>query len=91
MIRVLRVAVCLVVFILLCDLGRPVGVLILIKNVHFFNIFSRLGRFIQVFGQLKEWLILELHNMIKLAPILACPIVLILLCDLRRHGVPLKH
>ena len=81
MIRVLRVAVCLVVFILLYDFG----------HVHFFNIFSRLGPFIQVFGQFKEWLILELHNMIKLAPILACPIVLILLCDLRRHGVPLKH
>ena len=92
MIRVLRVAACLVVFILLCDLGRSAG-----RSAHtyqkrsLFNIFRRLGLFIQVFGQVKEWLLLELHKMIKLAPILACPILLILLCDLGRHEVALKH
>ena len=41
--------------------------------------------------QVKEWLILELHTMIKGSHILACQIVFILLCNLSRQGGVLKH
>ena len=40
------------------------------------SIFSRLGPFPQIFGQVKEWLILELCEMIKVPThIVACPMV----------------
>ena len=35
MMKVPHVAACSAVFSLLCDLGRPAGVLMLIKNAHF--------------------------------------------------------
>ena len=40
----------------------------LIENAHLFSIFSHLGPFPQVFRQVKEWLILECHEMIKVSP-----------------------
>ena len=40
---------------------------------------------------MKEWLILELHEMIKGSHILACQIVFILLCNLSQQGGVLKH
>ena len=55
------------------------------------NFFSRLGLFPQVFGQVKEWLILELHEIIKNSHILTCSIVSILLRHLVRHGVVFEH
>ena len=47
------------------------------KN-NFFRVFSRLGLFPQVFLQLKEWFILELHEMIRVPHLVACPIIFIL-------------
>ena len=47
----------------------------------FFRVFSRLGPFPQVFRQVKEWLILELHEMIRVSLAVASLIVFILFCD----------
>ena len=52
----------------------------------FFSVFSRLGHFTQVFRQLKEWLILELHKTIRVSHAVACPIVLILFYDRDLQG-----
>ena len=54
-------------------------------------IFSRLGLFQQISGQVKEWLILEFHEIIKKSHIFAYSIVSIMLCDLVRHGGVFKH
>ena len=43
----------------------------------FFGVFSRLGPFLQVFGQVKEWLILKLDEMIRIPHVVACPMNLI--------------
>ena len=48
---------------------------------HLFSIFSRLVPFPQVFGQVKEWLMLDLHEMIRLLHVVACPVVSILVSD----------
>ena len=42
------------------------------KKLSSFSFFSRLGPFPQVFGQVKEWVILELNEMIKVLPAVAC-------------------
>ena len=52
--KMLNVAACSVVFSLLCDLGRPAGVLILIKNASLFNIFGRLDTFPEFWGGLRS-------------------------------------
>ena len=44
------------------------------KNVIFFCIFTRFGLFPQFFGQLMEWPILELHEMIRVLRVVACPV-----------------
>ena len=44
----------------------------------FSGIFSRLIPFPQVFGQVKEWIMIELHQIIRLPHIVAFPIVFIL-------------
>ena len=49
------------------------------------GIFNFLGPFFQVFGQVKKWLILELHK-IRVPYAVASPLIFILLCDLGRHG-----
>ena len=51
MIRVLHKVACQIVFILFYDRYWQKGVLELMKNDHFFSIFSRFGLFHQVFGQ----------------------------------------
>ena len=89
MIRVPHVAAWSVVFSLFYGLGRPAGVLRLIKNVHFLIFLAVWVLFL--FGQVKELLTLELHEMIKVSHILACPIVFILLRYLDQHGRVLKH
>ena len=38
--------------------------------------------FLEDFGQIKEWLILELYEMIKVSHLFACPIVFIFLANL---------
>ena len=44
----------------------------------FLSIFSRLRSFPKVFGQVKEWLILESHEMIRVPHVVAFPTVSIL-------------
>ena len=60
------------------------------KEWSFFSIFSRLRLFPQVYGQLKEWLILELREMIRVAHVVALPIDFSLLCDRGQQGGLLK-
>ena len=48
------------------------------KNDNFFSIISRLGLFRLVFGQVNEWPILELHEMIRVLHLVACPVTFIL-------------
>ena len=55
-----------------------------------FSTFKRLGSFPQVFGQVRESLILELHEMIGVLHIVACPIDFSLLCDRVQHRRVLK-
>ena len=43
-----------------------------------FSAFSRLRHFPEVFGQVKKLLILQLHEMMRMLRIVACPIVFIL-------------
>ena len=40
--------------------------------------------------KVKKWLILELHEMMRVSYAVACPFVFILLCDFVRHGGVLK-
>ena len=47
----------------------------------FLNIFTWLGSFPYVFGTVKEWLTLELHEMITVTHVLAFPLDFNLLCD----------
>ena len=54
------------------------------------SIFSRLGLFLQFFGQVKERLTLDLNEMIRLSYAVACPIGFTLLCDFVLHGRMLK-
>ena len=44
----------------------------------FFGVFSRLGLFPQVFGQVKEWLMFKLHKIIRVSDVVAYPIVFVL-------------
>ena len=44
----------------------------------FFGVSSRLGPFPQVFRQVKEWLILQLHEVIRVLHAVACQVVFIL-------------
>ena len=45
-----------------------------------FSSFIRLGTFPQVFRQVKEWLILELHEVIRVLHVVACMMDFNLLC-----------
>ena len=47
----------------------------------FSGIFSSLGLFSQVFMQVRDWLILELHEMIRVPHIVTFPILFILFYD----------
>ena len=42
------------------------------EKISFFSVFSHLGSFPQVFRQVKEWHILELHEMIRCSDVLNC-------------------
>ena len=52
----------------------------------FFSVFNRLGPFPQVFRQVKEWLILELHKTIRVPHIVVCSIVFVLFYDRSCQG-----
>ena len=54
------------------------------------SIFCHLCPFTQVCEQYKAWLILELHEMLRVWHIFAYPSVLLLLCDLGRQAGVLK-
>ena len=57
----------------------------------FFNIFSRLGTFTQVFGKVKAWLRLEQHKIIRASHLVACSIVFILFYERSWQGGVLRH
>ena len=80
MIRVAYEVVCLMDFNLLWDRSQQGGVFKHGKY-SFFSIFSRLDPFLHVLGQMKEWLILHLYQMIRVPFLVACPIVFILFHD----------
>lgn len=65
MIIVLHIVACTIIFILFDDRDWLGGVLRLMKNVHFLVFFV-------VFGQVKEWFMLELHGMIIVPHVVAC-------------------
>ena len=44
------------------------------KKWSFFSVFMGLSTFPQVFGQVKEWLFLELHKIIRVSHVGTCPI-----------------
>ena len=52
-------------------------VLKLKKNYSIFSIISRYGHFPQVFGQVNEWPILKLQELIIVLHVVACPIVFV--------------
>ena len=47
------------------------------KKNHIFSIFNRFGVFPQIFGQINEWPVLELHEMVRVPHLVACQIVFI--------------
>ena len=55
------------------------------KKWTFSNIFSLLGLFSQVFGQVKECDFLELNKMIRISHLVASPMVFNLICHLSRQ------
>ena len=48
------------------------------EKLSFVSVFSRLGPFPQVSGQVKKWLMLELQKIIRMSHVVPCPIVFIL-------------
>ena len=72
------------VFTLLCDPGRQTRMLKLMKKAQILVFVAVLVFFPQVFGQVKEWIILKLYEMIRVQHIFACPVFFILLCDISR-------
>ena len=71
--RVSDAVACRIDFILLRDRGRQGGVLKLTRNCSVLSIYSRLGCFPQVFGQVTKCLRLKLHKMISILHETACP------------------
>ena len=62
-----------------------------LKNDHIFSIFSRFAPYPQVFGQVNEWLIVGLHEMIRVPHVVACPMYSNLLCDQGQQDGVLKN
>ena len=60
------------------------------NDISFFSIISRLGSFPQVFGQVKEWSILKLNEIITVLDLVACPIIFVLFSDRDWQGGMLK-
>ena len=74
MIIVLHIVACTIIFILFDDRDWLGGVLRLMKIVHFLVFFV-------VFGQVKEWFMLEIHKIIRLSHIYPCSIAFLLIFD----------
>ena len=51
-----------------------------LRKLVIFGILSRLGHFPQVFGQVKDWLVLQFNEMIKVPNAVAFPMDFNLLC-----------
>ena len=51
------------------------------KNAHFCSIFGRLGPLPEAFGQVKEWFMLELRQIIRTSHEFARPIIFIFFDD----------
>ena len=64
-----------ILFIFVFDQSWQGLVLKFMKKKSFLGIFSRLGFFHSVFGQVRVWFISELHEMMKVSHIVAFPIV----------------
>ena len=64
--------------------------LTLMKKRSFFSVFSCLDPFPQVFGQVKERLILELHEIIRVLLDVACRIAFFLFYQRSWHGEVMK-
>ena len=60
------------------------------NKLSFFSIFNCLRPFPQDVGQVKERLILELHEMRRVSHVVACPMDFNLLCDRGQQGGVLK-
>ena len=56
----------------------------------FLGVFSCLNHFPQFSGQVKEWFLLKLNEMIRISHVVECPIVFVLLCNLGWQGGVLK-
>ena len=80
--RLAHVVVFLMVFNLLCDLGRQGGMPKFMKNDRFKVFLAVWFLFPKVFWQVKKWLILKLHEIIRVLQVVLCPITFIFLYDL---------
>ena len=60
--------------------GCQGGVFKVLMNYHTLVFFNRLGPFPHVLGQVKEWLISQLHEIIRAPHVRACPMDFNLLC-----------
>ena len=89
-IRVLHLIACPIVFICFPNRDWQGRVLKIIKSDHFFSIFNCLGPFLQVFGQVKEWLMLKFHKIRRVSHLFAYPIVLLLFYEREGQGGVLK-
>ena len=72
-----------IVFTLFYDPGRQAGMLKLMKKAQILVLVA-VWVFLQVFGQVKGWIILKMYEMIRVQHIFAFPVVFIFLCDLSR-------
>ena len=54
------------------------------------SIFRHLGPLPQVFGQVKEWLVIELHEVIGVPHVVLCAVDFNLLCDWGQQGGMLR-
>ena len=73
--RMLHAVLCPIVFLLLYERNWQEGVLKPMKNDHLLVFSAIWVLFLQVFGQVKEWLILELHKIIRMSHLVIWSIV----------------
>ena len=90
MIRVSHVMTFPILFILFYDRDWQGEVFKVMKKWLFFSVVSHLDPFPLVFGQIKEWLMLELHERIRMPHAVSCPFVFILFYGQDWEGSVLK-
>ena len=89
MIRVPHVVACPMDFNLLYDRDQQGGMLKPTK-VDRFSVFLAVRILFSSFGQVKGWDILEMHEMIRISYLVACPLAFNLFCDRGQQGGVLK-